>query len=471
MSKAQQSQQTAPAVAQTSAVSNAAPRHLLFISHANPQDNAAAAWFATQLTLMGYEVWCDVKNVHAGESSFWLKIQKKIENETAKFIFILSNTSRDFEKKPGVYKEVQTADNLRRNNFIMPLRIEKLTGSAPILISPDLYIPSENWAEGLRELHKRLVNDGVPRLGNPDYARIASWWPAVSARDVIVRDRPSELSSNLLPFISLPENVHIITVASEGNRLTGREQLKGALPAFPVYSAHGDFAISFGSAADYHERTHGFDIIDAKIIPTSTFLNEGDAGLGVIPSAAKNMLTYFIAASLEKMLIDKGLSNKSLSYSRRKIWFADHGLLKIYSFDGPNARKTRIHMGGKITSLRRIYAWHFAIQPAVDLRLHYGVVLSPKAIISKPYRIGEKPYPLDEKRALRKLGWWNHEWRTKLTALVHWIADGGETIAIPTGYQDAVLAATPEVFWSDLSYLEKDDDDVVREIIRAGDDA
>ncbi len=181
------------------------------------------------------------------------------------------------------------------------------------------------------------------------------------------------------------------------------------------------------------------------------------------------MLTYFIAASLEKLLTDKGLSNKALSYSRRKIWFADHGLLRIYSFDGPDGRKARIHMGGKITSLRRLYAWHFAIQPAVDLRIHYGVVLSPKAIISKPYRIGEKPYPLDEKRALRKLNWWNHEWRTKLAAFVHWIADGKETISIPVGYQHVVLAATPEVFSSDLSYLEKDDDDVVREIIRVAD--
>ena len=137
-----------------SAATVAAERRLLFISHANPQDNAAAAWFATQLTLMGYEVWCDVKNTHAGESSFWLKVQKKIAHEAAKFIFILSNTSRDFEKKPGVYKAVQAADKMRRDNFIFPLRIEKMTGSVPILIGPDLYIASENWAEGLRELHK-----------------------------------------------------------------------------------------------------------------------------------------------------------------------------------------------------------------------------------------------------------------------------------------------------------------------------
>lgn len=43
-------------------------RRLVFISHANPEDNPAAAWFATQLTLLGYDVWCDLKNPEgAGE--------------------------------------------------------------------------------------------------------------------------------------------------------------------------------------------------------------------------------------------------------------------------------------------------------------------------------------------------------------------------------------------------------------------
>src|SRR5208282_1379420 len=36
-------------------------RRVVFISHANPEDNPAAAWFATQLTLLGYEIWCDLK--------------------------------------------------------------------------------------------------------------------------------------------------------------------------------------------------------------------------------------------------------------------------------------------------------------------------------------------------------------------------------------------------------------------------
>jgi hypothetical protein len=455
------------------AATDPAERRLLFISHANPQDNQAAAWFATQLTLMGYEVWCDIKNTHAGESSFWLKVQKKIENDAAKFIFILSDTSRDFEKKPGVYKEVQAADNCKRDNFIMPLRVEKLKGSVPILISPDLYIPSENWAEGLRELHKRLVNDGIPRPHKPDYEKIASWWPAVSARDAIVRDEPADLFSNVLPFSALPQNVHFLAVSSEGNRLRERDQFKGALPAFPPYSVHGGYAVSFANAVDYMQLTHGFDIASERVMPTEDFLREGCPELSILPQAAQNMVTYLVATAVEKFLADKGLSSKSVRLSRRKIWFPPHSLLNNnnYSFSESGGRKGPVKFVGKVSHFRKTYYWHFAVQPTIDLHTHGGILLSPKAIITRPYHParGEKPMPLDEKRVLKKLGWWNNDWRMKVVALASWLADGTDSIRIPTGYQQIALSAVPETFTADLSYLEKDDDEVMKEIIRGTD--
>jgi hypothetical protein len=445
-------------------------RRLLFISHANPQDNAAASWFATQLTLLGYEVWCDVKNTDAGESSFWLKVQKKIENEAAKFIFILSDISRDFEKKPGIYKEVQAADNTKRDNFILPLRIEKLSGSVPIIIGPDLYINSENWAEGLRELQKRLVKDGVPRQQKTsDHQRIISWWPAVSAQDALVRREPAELVTNVLPFAALPKSIHFLKVSSEGNLLTGRDQLKGALPTFPAYSAHTRHAISFANAIDFMELAGGYDITDDIVLPTDEFLKSGYKELEILPQTAQKITTYLVAASFEKFLAEKKLSNKAVDLSRRKIWFPPHSLIKNnnHSFSESGQRKRPVWFVGNISHFRKRYVWHFGVQPTIDLRIHSGIMLSPKAIISAPYRSdrGEKPVPLDEKRVLKKLNWWNREWRGKLLAFAAWLANDKEMIRIPTGYQEIVLRATPEVVSCDTSYLEKDDDAVVKDIL------
>ncbi len=444
-------------------------RKLLFISHANPEDNAAASWFATQLTLLGYEVWCDLKNTHGGESDFWLKVQKKIENDAAKFIFILSNASRDFEKKKGIYKEVQAADNMRRDNFILPLRIQKLTGSVPILISPDLYIPSENWADGLRELHKRLIEDGVPGARQPDFTKISSWWSALSVQDAVVRQEASELVSNIFCFQSLPDLVHFLRISADGNLLAGPERLRGVLPKSPAYSSHGDYAISFACAHDFLEVTSGYEIEDDFTVPTAEFLRTGNEKIGIDQQTARNIATYLLARSVEEFLFYKGLCYKQLRYSSRRIWFPAYGLIdkNKHSISEPGRRKAPASFVGTLSHYGKRYIWHFGVQPVIDLHTHSGMLISPKAILTEPYRSdrGDKPIPIDNKKALKKLSWWNKEWRTKLLAFAAWLAGNQETIRIPSGYQQIVLSAKPEVFSAPISYLEKNDDTLLKEIM------
>ncbi len=446
-----------------------AERRLLFISHANPEDNAAACWFATQLTLLGYEVWCDVKNSQGGESEFWLKVQKKIECDAAKFIFLLSDASRDFERKKGVYREIQSAANLGRDNFILPLRIEKLRGSVPILISPDLYISSESWANGLRALNERLIEDKVVRSQRPDYGKISSWWPALSAKDTLVREEPAELVSNVHSFEALPESVHFLRVSADGNLLAGYKRLRGVLPTHPAHAAYGDFAVSFACADDYLEIVDGLGIEDAITVPTSRLVAEGCGAANIQPQAARNAITYLVAMSLEQFLAEKGLSYKPLRYSNKKIWFPADSLVKSnnYSFLEPGGRRARVRLVGRKTYRRKEYYWHFGVQPVVDLYAHCGILLSPKLILTEPYRSdkGEKPFPIDHKKAAKTIKWWNKEWRSKILALSTWLASDEETICFQAGYQQVVLSAEPKIFSTDLSYLEMDDDALLEEII------
>ena len=444
-------------------------RLLLFISHANPEDNAAASWFATQLTLLGYEVWCDVKNTHGGESEFWLKVQKRIENDSAKFIFLLSDASRNFERKKGVYKEVQTAVNLGRDNFILPLRIEKLKGSVPILISPDLYIPSESWANGLRVLHERLIEDKVLRRQRPDYDKISSWWPALSAKDTLVREEPAELVSNVLSFEALPQNVHLLRVSGDGNLLSGYERLRGVLPTHPAHAASGDFAVSFACAHDYFELVDGCEIEDAITVPTSRFVSEGCKAADIQLQAARNAITYLVAMAFEQFLAEKGLSHKPLRYSNKKIWFPADSLLKNnnFGFLEPGRRRARAWLVGRKSYRRKEYFWHFGVQPVVDLHTHFGILLAPKLILTERYQSdkGEKPFPINHKKAARTIKWWNKEWRSRTLALTAWLASDQETIPLRAGYQQVVLSARPKTFSTDLSYLELDDDALLEEIM------
>jgi hypothetical protein len=149
--------------------------------------------------------------------------------------------------------------NLRIDNFIVPVRIEKLTRSLPILLNTGLYINAENWAAGLKDLVERLNEDGVPKRAVIDFERIASWWPAMSAESVVRLNEEEDLVSNILSITALPETIHLLKVSSEGNPIVGYERLQKALPSNPAHYAYRDFAVAFAAPFDFAELTSGYD--------------------------------------------------------------------------------------------------------------------------------------------------------------------------------------------------------------------
>ena len=46
-------------------------RDILFVSHANPEDNEFSQWLSLQLAREGYPVWCDLTKLLGGED-FWV---------------------------------------------------------------------------------------------------------------------------------------------------------------------------------------------------------------------------------------------------------------------------------------------------------------------------------------------------------------------------------------------------------------
>src|SRR4051812_30743404 len=123
-------------------------RSLLFISHANPEDNRFTQWIALQLVKNGYAVWSDITDMLGGEDP-WNTPEHAIRQNTSKFLFILSRSSN---VKPGVQKELQVAENTATQsqlaNFIVPLLIDDLPiREANIRVSNSLAISFvDSWA-------------------------------------------------------------------------------------------------------------------------------------------------------------------------------------------------------------------------------------------------------------------------------------------------------------------------------------
>src|ERR1700730_14193923 len=84
-----------------------ANRRVVFLNHANPEDNVFVLWLGARLTAAGYHVWSDLLQLVGGER-FWNDINEAIRQHTAVFLPILSNASID-PAKEGVHNEIAIA--------------------------------------------------------------------------------------------------------------------------------------------------------------------------------------------------------------------------------------------------------------------------------------------------------------------------------------------------------------------------
>ena len=102
-------------------------RDMLFLSHANPEDNAFTRWLALRLAREGYPIWCDLTKLLGGED-FWRDIEMALRQRAMKVLFVLSKASN---RKAGTLKEIAVAEKVGKafKDFIIPLRIDDLSSN------------------------------------------------------------------------------------------------------------------------------------------------------------------------------------------------------------------------------------------------------------------------------------------------------------------------------------------------------
>jgi hypothetical protein len=212
-------------------------RDMLFVSHANPEDNEFTRWVTLQLAGLGYPVWCDLTKLLGGED-FWHDIEQAIRTRTVKFLYVLSHTSNS---KPGALKELSVAENVLRDEglerFIIPLAIDDLPPRHYNIqlarIQAVSFRPS--WADGLAQVLKRLEDDRVARDPRFSPEAVAKWWRENfdSARGV--QRKPELLVSNFFPLAS-STRLYFHRLSSPGGLPPDTAGTFGTLPCPSVVS-------------------------------------------------------------------------------------------------------------------------------------------------------------------------------------------------------------------------------------------
>ena len=415
-------------------------RNLVFISHANPEENEFTRWIGLQLARHGYQVWSDITKLIGGEP-FWNRIEEAIRNYTVKFIFVLSKTSNI---KQGPLDELQVAKTVAKTNnmidFIIPLRLDDLAFS-----DINIHIHGLNainfagsWSDGLSKLLKKLNEDNTPcdhEKYNP--ALISSWWKNhLEGKEVIINQEVQYLS-NWFKIESLPSTLYIHSV----NGKIKEDSPEG----FPRFRNRNNL-LSFASAKDLE-----LEDAQSQVIKTEDILRQQVYGDDL---TARYAVINMLRQTFNNYLSDIGLPFYMLSDDKKCFYFTDELLQgkKRLSFDFPGLISG---MRG-LTGTFRKKTWHYGISG--DIRLHPETVFVIKSHVlfsEDGKNILDSKSRLHSARRSACKNWWNHHWRDRLMAAMYWIKEkiGEETLSMPvSGTEDVNVSSRPFLFYSQTDY-------------------
>lgn len=429
-------------------------RDMIFLSHANPEDNDFTRWLALQLAKDGYPVWCDLTQLLGGED-FWKDAESAIRTRTIKFVYVLSRTSNE---KDGPRRELQIAMNVARHDqslhdFIIPLHIDNLAhADINVLLTNLNAIPFErSWAMGYGQLLDVLEREHVPKKANFNPEAVSSWWRSQFSAERGVRQESDAYLSNLVRIASMPERLFLHTLVRSG---TGPVEPGNRLPFagfvdnidLVTFASAEDIAPALGEHLSVAQST-GYAVCD---------LLQGKGGLD--PKKSRYFLSRLLRECWERWIAASTLGMYALS-NRSTCYFFKKGVqpnVNIH-FTGIDGRATYRSVVGYATNAdgTKRY-WHFGIRARPLLSPFPAFLLTSHVIFTSN---GVTPW--DDHRKMHSArrrqckSWFNPEWRDRLLATLHWLSQGNASLCVPGGSGAMIeVSSKPELFASDVAYAD-----------------
>lgn len=435
-------------------------RRLLFLSHANPEDNVFAQWLAAQLASAGYEVWCDVTQLLGGEK-FWDDITEAVEQYAFRVLFV---STIDSNRKPGTLRELRIALDTEETHglkdFIVPLKADQFPfASTQARIRERNFVRfEENWADGLSQLLKLLEREGAPKSPMAGPACVADWYRRSldDRRKVVISDE--KCFSNWFR-LRLPKQLRFHRSAGTAN------QLASMAADFPHPNrVHDNCLVTF---APWHEAQEHFgphiSLSETTEVDTVRFINDGDADLQIAAFDSRNIVSDLIRQAWEAELIRRGICSYELA-SGLRAWFFKHGHLEknrayFTAFGGRKAYRQLVGHKSKRNPEGRLVPdgnWHYALSASPQLVPFPRLVLRHHVLFTDD---GETLWASDKRMHKARRGvcrnWWNREWRDRLFAYCSELAKGAKEISLPAGDGESIRMATiPMSFISPWTYFE-----------------
>ena len=422
---------------------SAVTRDAIFISHANPEDNAFTVWLGARLTAAGYEVWADVLGLRGGQD--WQRLlEDALRNKVCKVLLVGTEHG---VKRQGVRNEIQIAHMVSRRigdaEFVIPLRLTNF--DAPFLIAQAQYIDfKRNWADGLAELLATLEDDDrVPRKLNSE-SETMDYWKQVHVRHgQSLTSKPELLVTNWLSIKQLPETLYLYDFHGGISHEHAKRQMNSA--TWPIVPFRRGF-LAFCPLHDLQD--HFGPSLTLKIvdqISTNAFLDDSWPDQGIERFDAHKQFANLMRQAMELTLRSRRLSSYEMAGGEQAWWGALGSVPSqqiAYSWEGGLTGRRQI-IGYSKT--RRLH-WHYGITPKPRF-----VPFPHVRFVNRVLFTEDGLTPINNPRRMHRLrrsftrSWRNAKWRGMLLAFLHWLSDGETCMAVPVGSETAFYLRFPPV--------------------------
>jgi hypothetical protein len=411
-------------------------RNVVFITHANPEDNPFAIWLGAKLASAGYEVWADVLKLRGGQD-WQRKLEDAIRNRACKVLFAANPVAVG---KQGVRNELQIASDtgkkLGDSDFIIPLRLGDF--EKPFLVAHAQYINFErSWASGLKELLETLQDTyKVPgATGN-----IGTWLDLQLINGKKLRDTTEQLISTWLEVRRLPQWIYY------------NPDFNAVAKDYPK--------VPFKDGAITCAKQKGQGCVSRRV---SHLLASGWPALELAANDGWKKFADIANQAFGNVLRDKGLKSHEMASPQPAWWVPATGPQGRLSFKWPGISGSRQIQG---TSTKRRVRWHFGISASFNGVPFHHIRLKSRLIFTQ-----DGNNPLDSPvraHALRRSfakGWRNARWRDMLLSFLYWFGDGTTVIDVPVGPDQALVLSLPPLAFGcpvgveDAADISQDEDD------------
>jgi hypothetical protein len=428
---------------------------MLFVSHANPEDNQFALWLTLRLAADGYPVWCDLTKLLGGED-FWKDAEAAIRTRTIKFLYVLSRASN---MKDGPRSELQIAVNVAKaqkiKDFIVPLHIDGLPHTETnVLLAKLIAVPFEaGWARGYEQLLEKLEREGVSKRPNFGPEAVTSWWRGQFSPERGVSRVSENYRSNWFPISSVPT----LYLHKLQRSVVGLLEPETALPYANFMD--GLDLVTFAPARDLEGKLGAStSIASSRSFSHEELLKTSCDTTGLTIGKVRYFLSRLLRDAWDRWMASLGLGMYTLSDKANCFFFrrgdSDNLDIPFCGVDGKRTYRSVVGYKTMMNGSKRF--WHFGIdaQPVHDPVFAYR--LASHVLFSEDgHTLWTDHRRMHRARRSQCKDWHNPEWRDRLLAVIAWLSNGESTIYVPVGEEAKVAVSTESVgFASPVSFAD-----------------